>query len=132
MAAQMTSLTIGLDDQDRVHVQAFFPVGPPKEEIKWEIGWVQVGHSPNLGLGLHKGDPTDPIAVIDDKERLKKIVVSLINEGGFQADTFQGEVAEEKRGGDTVLIGKPVMSSWVSLNEGSMNFFLGFNDMLNE
>ena len=130
MSELIRSLTFGLDDQDKVHVQAFFKEGTSEMDLPWRVGWVVVGKSPDFGLGIHFGDPTEPVVTIRDKSILKKIVNSMINEGGFHADTYVGEFKSTRSGGKEMVVEPPKNTDWVWLTDESKEFFVTVNDML--
>ena len=123
-------VALGLDAQDKVHVQAFFPEDTPLEDAIWKVGFVVVGTPPGFGIGLHLGHPTITPAVIEDKDLMKRVVVSVLNEGGFQADTYLGKFESKAKDGMTV-IAAPATTGWISLDSQMQKFFMQVNDMLN-
>lgn len=130
MSKLIHSLTFGLDVQDKVHVQVFFEDGTTDMDLVWNIGWVVVGKSPDFGLGIHFGDATEPVVTIKQKSMLKKMVNSIINEGGYHCDTYVGEYKSTKTGNLEIIVEPPKISDWISLTPESQDFFVMVNDML--
>lgn len=124
-------VAVGLDTQDKVHVQAFFPEDTPLEDAIWKVGFVVVGTPPGFGIGLHLGDPTITPAVIEDRKMMKRVVTSVINEAGFHADTYLGKFESVSKG-DMKVVDAPATTAWIVLDSQMQKFFMQVNDMIKD
>lgn len=117
----ITDMLVGMDKQNKVHIQVFFQEGVTN--TAWKMGWSVVGQRPNWGLGLYFEDPKNPGAVIRDVGMLRSIVMSIMNEGGYHCDTYIGKPKLDPQGQNTLNLAKPIITQWVTLDQQQRVFF---------